>query len=73
MRPVPLELFPKSGRAGSAGAPDSGEYFIGLQRSGQMWSSEVTGDTELSGEIGRNMWQLSALFALVNGISANVP
>jgi hypothetical protein len=33
-----------------------------------MWVSEVAGDTELSGEIGRNVLWLSALFALANGI-----
>ena len=72
VRPVPLELFPKSGRAVSAGARDSGEYFSRFLRSGQVWGSEIAGDTELFGEIGRNVWQLSALFALANGISAKV-
>ena len=73
MRPVPWELFPKSGRAASAGVPDSGEYFSRFLRSGQVWGSQIAGDTELSVEIGRNMWRLSALLALANCISAEVP
>ena len=72
MRPVPWELFPKSGRAASAGVPDSGEYFSRLLRSGVVWGSEIAGDAKLSGEIGRNVWRLSALSALANGISATV-
>jgi len=71
--PVTLELFPKSDRAVWAGAPDCGEYFSGLPRSGQVWGSEIAGDTEVSGEIGRNVWRLSALLALANGILARVP
>jgi len=67
-----LELFPKSGRAVSAGAPDSGEYFSRLLRSGEMWGSEIAEETELSGEIGRNVLRLSAFLSLANGISTKV-
>ena len=45
MRPVTLELFPKSGPAVSAGASDSGEYFSRLLRSARAWGSESGGDT----------------------------
>jgi len=45
-------------RVVSAGAPESGEYFSRLLRSGQVWGSEIDGDTELSGEVGRNVWRL---------------
>ena len=73
MTPVTLELFPKSDRAVWAGAQASGEYFSRLLRSGWVWDSEIGGDTELSGDLGRNVLRLSALLSLANGISAKVP
>jgi hypothetical protein len=38
-----------------------------------MWGSEIGGDTELAGDLGRNVLRLSALLSLANGISAKVP
>jgi len=65
VRPVTLELFAKSGRAVSAGAPDSEEYFSRLLRSGWVGGSEIGGDTELSGEIGgKCVAVIYAFFAL---------
>jgi hypothetical protein len=73
MRPVPLELFPKSGRDVSDGAPDCAEYFSRLLRPGQVWGREIAGYAEFSVETGQDVWRLSALFGLANGISARVP
>jgi hypothetical protein len=63
----------KSGRVALSAAPDSGDYFNRLLGLGRLWGGEIGGDTELSGEIGRNVLRLSALLSLANGISAKVP
>jgi hypothetical protein len=39
---------------------------------GQVWGREIAGYAEFSVEIGQDVWRLSALFVLANGISAKV-
>jgi len=63
----------KYGRVTSSAAANFDEYFNRLLRLGRLWGGEIGGDTELSGEIGRNVLRLSALLSLANGISAKVP
>ena len=63
----------KSGWAALAGMPDSGEYFSRFLGSGQVWGGQIADDTDVPGKIERNLWRLSAPFALVNCISTGVP
>ncbi|MBL8292525.1 MAG: hypothetical protein JNN08_11850 [Bryobacterales bacterium] len=44
-----------------------------MLRSGQVWGIAIAGVTELSGDLGRNVWLLSALLSLANGFWAKVP
>jgi hypothetical protein len=68
-----LELFPKSGWVVSAGRARLWGVFQQIAEIGQVWGREIAGYAEFSVEIGQDVWRLSALFALANGISAKVP
>jgi len=47
--------------------------FQQIAETGQVWGREIAGYAEFSVEIGQDVWRLSALFALANGISVKVP
>ena len=68
-----MELSLEFGRVISAGDVNSEAYFSRFLRLDQVWGSEIAGDTDVSVEICRDAWWLSAHFALANCISVKVP